>query len=107
MTKEHNMLPAYQMGARQGRSIKTALDLLVNQVHEIWRDRDHVASLLSLDITGAYDRVVCDKMVHVLQAKGIPEQLAEWVRVFMTDRTSTLVLSGTKIKEKPIFAGVL
>src|SRR5436190_4314811 len=106
MAEEHNMLPAYQMGARQGRSTETALDLLVNQVHEIWRDGDHVASLLSLDITGAYDRVVRDRMVHVLRAKGIPEQLAEWVRAFMTDRTSTLVLSGTETEEKPISAGV-
>ena len=36
MAEKHNMLPAHQMGARQGRSTETALDLLVNQVHEIW-----------------------------------------------------------------------
>src|SRR5204863_9347152 len=106
MAEEHNMLPAHQMGARQGRSTETALDLLVNQVHEIWRDRDHVASLLSLDITGAYDRVVRSRLVHILRAKGIPEQLAEWVGVFMIDRTSTLVLSDTETEEKPIFVGV-
>ena len=106
MAEEHNMLPAHQMGARQGRSTETALDLLVNQVHEIWRDGDHVASLLSLDITGAYDRVVRSRLVHVLRAKGIPEQLAEWVGVFMTDRTSTLVLSGMETEERPISAGV-
>ena len=65
------------MSARQGQSTEIALDLLVNQVHEIWRDGDYVALLLSLDITGAYDRVVRSRMVHVLQAKEIPEQLAE------------------------------
>ena len=65
------------MGACQGRPTETALNLLVNQVHEIWRDGDHVASLLSLDIIGAYDWVIHDRMMHVLWAKEIPKQLAE------------------------------
>ena len=86
--------------------MKIALDLLVNQVHEIWRDGDHVASLLSLDITGMYDRVVRSKLVHVLRAKGIPKQLIKWVGVFMINRTSILVLLNMEIEEKPIFARV-
>jgi len=53
--------------------MKIILDLLVNQIHEIWRDEDHVISLLFLDITGAYDRVVYSRLVHVLQVKEIPE----------------------------------
>ena len=55
ITKKHNMLSIYQMGARQDQLIKIALDLLVNQVHEIWRDEDYMALLLFLDITGVYD----------------------------------------------------
>ena len=82
--------------------MKTALDLLVNQVHEIWRDEDHVALLLSLDIIETYNHVMCSKLVHMLRAKEISKQLVEWVEVFITDRISTLILSGMEIKERPI-----
>ena len=90
----------------QNQFTETALNLLVNQVHEIWWDEDHVVSLLSLDITRAYDWVMCSRMMHVLQIKRISEQLAEWVRVFMTDRISILVLSDTETKKKLIFTEV-
>ena len=45
------MLSAYQMSAHQDWFTETALNLLINQVHEIWQDEDHVVSLLSLNIT--------------------------------------------------------
>ena len=51
--------------------------------------------------------MIYDKIMHILQVKKIPEQLMEWIRAFMIDRTSILVLSNIKIKEKPISAGVL
>ena len=36
MTEKHNMLFAHQMSVCQNWFTKTALNLLVNQVHEIW-----------------------------------------------------------------------
>jgi hypothetical protein len=46
------------MGAHPGRSTDTALDMLVKQIQAAWQADDGVASLLSLDMTGAFDRVV-------------------------------------------------
>ena len=65
-----------------------------------------MASLLSLDITGAYDRVVRSRLVHVLRAKGIPEQLAEWMEVFIINRISILMLSNMKTEKRLIFVKV-
>ncbi len=107
MTKKHNMLSAHQMSVCQDQFTETALNLLVNQVHKIWWNEDHVISLLSLDITEIYDQVMCSRMMHVLQIKEISEQLMKWVWAFMTDRTSILVLSDTETEEKLIFAEVL
>lgn len=56
-------------GARQNRSTETALDLIVNQAHEVWQAGDYVASLLSLNITGAFDRVVRKRLTHVLRVR--------------------------------------
>lgn len=106
LAEKHSMLPAQQMGARPNRSTETALDLIVNQVHTIWQTGNNVASLLSLDITGAFDRVVRKRLTHVLRAKGIPKELALWVEAFMTDRTTTLVLSDTETDEFPVPAGI-
>jgi len=77
LAEQHGMLPDYQMGAREGHSAETALNLLVNQVHAVWGEGDYVASLLSLNITGAFDWVVHSCIVHVLRMKEIPERLAE------------------------------
>ena len=63
------MLPELQIGARESRSSETALNLLVNQVHIVWEEGEFVASLLLLDITGAFDRIVSSHLVHVLRMK--------------------------------------
>jgi hypothetical protein len=36
LSEEHSLLPAQHMGARPGRSIDTALDFLLQQVHASW-----------------------------------------------------------------------
>ncbi len=58
LSEELSLLPAQHMGARLGRSIDTTLDYLVQQIHTTWQNKDLVASLLLLNTTGAFDRVV-------------------------------------------------
>ena len=55
--KKKNLLPEIQMGFRKGRSTESALFLLTSQVEKICKE-GMLASLLSLDISGAYDRVL-------------------------------------------------
>ena len=33
------------------------VDLLVEQIHTVWESKDHLATVLSLDISGAFDIV--------------------------------------------------
>ena len=60
------------MGVRKGRSTETALELLVEQVQTVWTSNKHVASLLSLDISGAFDTVNPIRMLDTLRKKGLP-----------------------------------
>ena len=54
----NNLLPPEQMGARRDRSTETALETIVDSVHTVWNcGRNNVASLLSLDVAGAFDNV--------------------------------------------------
>jgi hypothetical protein len=82
------------MGARPGRSTDTALELLVSQIHEVWSIGNNVASMLSLDISGAYDTVNTTRLLDVLCQRRIPMWIVRWIRAFMTNRKTRLVVQG-------------
>lgn len=93
--EKYNLLPDEQMGARPGRSTITAVELLTKQIHTIWgRDKKKVASLLSLDISGAFDYISHPRLIHIMRVKGIPKQITEFVKSFLTDRTTEIKLGN-------------
>ena len=104
--EEHGLLPDTQMGARKGKSTETALELLVEQVRTVWTSKKHVASLLSLDISGAFDTVNPTRLLDTLRKKRIPGWLVRWVQAFVTDRTTTLVVQGQESESFPVETGV-
>ncbi|KAI0995359.1 hypothetical protein K3495_g12824 [Podosphaera aphanis] len=66
--EDFNLLPEEQMGARPKRSTISAVELLTEQIHTIWgKDKKKVASLLSLDISGAFDNVSHKRLIHNLR----------------------------------------
>ena len=68
-----NLLPDTQMGARQNRSTESALELLTEQVHTVWgQGGDKVATLLSMDVSGAFNSVSHQKLIHNLRKRKIP-----------------------------------
>jgi hypothetical protein len=72
LSEEHGLLPAQHMGADPGRSIDTALNFLVQHIHATWQNKDAVATLLLLDMTGAFDRVVPARLLHNMRERKIP-----------------------------------
>jgi retron-type reverse transcriptase len=94
------------MGARPGRSTETALELLTRQIYAIWRSKRHVATLLSLDISGAFDTVNPIRLLDILRKKGLPPWIVQWTQAFITDRSSSLVIQGHETAQFPIQAGV-
>jgi hypothetical protein len=67
LSEEYDLLPPQHMGAHQGRLTETAIDLLLQQVFPTWYTGNGVVSLLSLDMTGAFDRVVPARLLHNLR----------------------------------------
>jgi hypothetical protein len=59
------------MGAKPGRSVGTALELLTEQIHTVWESKNHMATLLSLDISGAFDTVHPTRLMDDLRKKRI------------------------------------
>jgi hypothetical protein len=52
------------------------------------------ASLLTLDIKGAFDGVLPGRLVYQLRAQGWPDNLVQWVASFVTGRTVQIRLDG-------------
>jgi Reverse transcriptase (RNA-dependent DNA polymerase) len=92
LAETYDLLPRKQMGARPGRSAETALQLITEQVHEIWNLPGPllVATILSLDISGAFDHVSHERLAHNLRKRRIPLWIVSWVSSFVTDRTTTI-----------------
>ena len=59
--------------------------LLLAQIQTVWEEPDVVATVLSLDISGAFDRVQKEQLHQILLRRGIPSSLAGWVLSFMSD----------------------
>jgi hypothetical protein len=59
------------MGACPGRSIDTVLDYLVQQIHATLQNKDGKATLLLLNMTGAFDRVIPAWLPHNMRERKI------------------------------------
>ena len=105
MGTKPGLLPDIQMGFRKGRSTEAALFLLTSQVEKVWKE-GMVASLLSLDILEAYDRVLPKILQQILKRKGIPAWLASWIYSFCDKRSTTLVFDDSESYSIPIHCGV-
>ena len=93
--EENNLLPQSQMGARRSRSTLSALSLLVDVVHTAWaRNPNFVVSMLSLDLSGAFDRVSHSRLLWILQKKRLPQWVIGFIQGFLTDRRTQLAFSG-------------
>jgi hypothetical protein len=103
--EKEGLLPDAQMGNRPGRSVDTALELLLEQIHTTWH-AGGVATVLSLDISGAFDTVNHLRLLNELRIKGLPPWLVRWVQAFLTDRTTTLLIDGTETAPIQLTGGV-
>jgi hypothetical protein len=106
LSEEHSLLPAQHMWARPGRSIDTALDFLVQQIHATWQNKDGVATLLLLNMTGAFDRVIPARLLHNMRDGKIPQWIVKWVGRFIINGTTTLCMPGYNTDAFPTNTGI-
>lgn len=73
------LLPAFQFGARPGRSTTDSLHLMVDRIKQLWRE-GNVVLVLFMDVKGAFPSVDLDMLYHELKLLGVPQQIAEWLQ---------------------------
>ncbi|KAF7532988.1 hypothetical protein G7Z17_g13581 [Cylindrodendrum hubeiense] len=84
---DRKVLHKNQAGALIKRS---AVDLIAALIHDIEAAlaKGLVATLVTMDIQGAFDTVLRNRLLWHLRQQGWPELLVRWVASFMTDRTA-------------------
>jgi hypothetical protein len=72
-SEKQSLLPAQLRGTRPVRSLYTALDFIVQQIHATWKNQDGVATLLSLNLIEAFDRVIPARVLQNMRERKNPE----------------------------------
>ena len=76
--EKHQLIPANHFSGRPGRTTTDALHYLVYKIKDAWQ-KGKVASLLFLDVEGAFPNVVTDRLIHNLQKCRIPKAYIDFV----------------------------
>jgi hypothetical protein len=83
------------MGGRKKRSTLSAIDFLTSCVQTAWSSKKGcIVSMLSLDISGAYDHVSTERLLWILKQKGLQEWIVTYVRNFMLGRRTRVAFDG-------------
>jgi hypothetical protein len=106
LVEAYDLLPDNHVGGRRGRSAEHALHILVEQAHAAWRAGHRVASLLSLDISGAFDNVAFQRLIHNLHKRRVPEVLIQWIISFLTNHRTTLLLQEGLLEVFKLLTGI-
>jgi hypothetical protein len=103
--ESQGLLPEGQTGNRKGRSTELAVRLVTEVVRTAW-SHGAVASLLQLDIKGAFDTVNHIRLLDTLRQLGFPMWVVRWARSYLDARTSRLMFDGEVSDPVVLHAGV-
>ena len=98
LVEQHQLLPKTHFGGRPGRTTTDAIHYLVHKVKRAWAN-DQVASVLFLDIEGAFPNAVTDLLIHNLKSRRIPEVYTKFVKQLLTNRRTKLKFDDFTLEE--------
>lgn len=92
---KHKIVHKQQFGALPLRSCTDLITALVQEIEQALNSRK-VATLLTLDIKGAFDAVLPGRLIQILKEQGWPITLVRWISSFATHREACISLDGEK-----------
>ncbi len=99
ITEAHQLLPSTHIGGRKGRSVDHALHTIIEKIYEAWNSPEpQVASLLLLDVSGAFDNVSHARLLHNLRKCRIDERIVRWIASFLVDRSTVISFDMFKLE---------
>ena len=83
------VFPPNQFGGRPSRTTSDSMLLLTHTIKEKWRQKK-VASVLFLDVQGAFPNVVKEVLIHNMRIRAVPEKYIRLVELMLTGRKTRL-----------------
>jgi hypothetical protein len=90
-----------QMGFRPARSTEAAIRVVTDVVHTAWSYRAS-ASLLQLDLTGAFNRVDWKRLFHTMKKLGYERRAVLCLKSYFEGRTARFRFDGVTSDPFPI-----
>jgi ribonuclease HI len=101
----YGVLHPQQAGALPKRSATDLVAALVHDIEEAFACKK-VATLVTMDIQGAFDTVLRNRLILRLREQGWPERLARWAGSFMDDRSACVRYQDTITPLSPLQCGL-
>ncbi|WQF90414.1 Putative reverse transcriptase domain-containing protein [Colletotrichum destructivum] len=93
LAKTHGLLPDSYKSGRNQRFTEHALHRIVDRIYEAWGS-GKIASLLLLDVSGAFDNVSPRRLLHILRKRWIDEITVRWIASFLGSREMEIHVDG-------------
>lgn len=105
LANTYHMLPNQHTRGRKLASTDHAVHLLLQSIHKAWADKK-VASLLLLDVSGAFDNVSRPRLLHNLRKRRVDQTIVGLIDSFLSDRSTILKLQEYTAPSVPIETGI-
>ncbi|KAJ8150722.1 hypothetical protein LV165_007476 [Aspergillus fumigatus] len=105
LAEAHGLLPDNHFGGRRGQGTENALHAALEAIHSGWKNGKVVSALL-LDISGAFDNVSHDRLLHNLRTRRIPQAYVTWLGSFLRGRSTSLVLPEYTLPTRRVETGI-
>ena len=89
IAEQHLLLPKNHFRGRPGCSTVNTIHYLTNKVHQAWQN-NKVASILFLDVEGAFPNAVTTRLIHNLKKRRIPATIINFVKLLLYNRKTQL-----------------
>lgn len=86
--EELNLLPRAHLEGHKGISVDHMIQMILDKVYSAW-ENSHVASILLLDVSGAYNFVSHVRLIHNVRQSRLGH-FAPWIKAFLTGHTTQL-----------------
>ncbi|EGU71877.1 hypothetical protein FOXB_17615, partial [Fusarium oxysporum f. sp. conglutinans Fo5176] len=101
----YSVLHPQQAGALPKRSATDLVTALIHDIEEAFA-RNKVATLVTMDIRGAFDTVLRNRLVLRLREQGWPDHLARWAGSIMSGRSARVRYQDTLTSSSPLECGL-
>jgi Reverse transcriptase (RNA-dependent DNA polymerase)/Endonuclease-reverse transcriptase len=108
VAETYNLLSWNQIEARKERSTLSAIGLLTTCVQTAWKAHPEcTVSMLSLDLAGAFNNVLHNRLLEILYEKGFLRWIIMIVASFLQARRTRLAYTGYESEWIDVQSGIL